>query len=254
MKTVFTFICRLPFSQSNNSWCCRLGVACLIYVSLPFLSFAQNKIWDKTLGGEGADNLHVFQQTRDGGYILAGDSFSSISGDKSGAPKGGGDLWIVKLKADGTQEWDKTLGGTGTDGLPLFYEITGLNTLQQTRDGGYILGGASNSGKSGDKSEGNKGPLDVNENGEISNDFWVVKLDASGNKLWDKTLGGANEDRLNAIQQTNDGGYILGGSSNSGKSGDKSEDKIGDLLYSFDYWVVKLDANGNKVWDQTLGG
>ncbi|MFN7708505.1 MAG: hypothetical protein ACK5QE_07580, partial [Sphingobacteriia bacterium] len=87
---------------------------------------------------------------------------------------------------------------------------------------------------------------------ENSFDYWIVKLDANGNKKWDKTLGGSRWDELNSLQQTSDGGYILGGWSLSDAdiAGRKSEDSRGDR----DYWVVKLDANGNKQWDRTLGG
>ncbi|MFO0485605.1 MAG: T9SS C-terminal target domain-containing protein, partial [Sphingobacteriia bacterium] len=69
---------------------------------------------------------------------------------------------------------------------------------------------------------------------------------------WDNTLGGSNWDDLWFLQQTSDGGYILGGWSWSDAdiAGGKSENSRG----SYDYWVVKLDANGNKQWDKTLGG
>ncbi|MFO0485294.1 MAG: hypothetical protein ACK51A_06485 [Sphingobacteriia bacterium] len=128
-------------------------------------------------------------------------------------------------------EWDKTLGGSSWDEL---------NTLQQTSDGGYILGGISESDSGFEKSQNSRG----------GSDYWVVKLDASGNKQWDKTLGGGLDDNLWSLQQTADGGYILGGRSSSGVGAEKSEDNRGSL----DYWVVKLDATGNKKWDKTLGG
>src|SRR5205823_4127873 len=80
--------------------------------------------------------------------------------------------------------------------------------------------------------------------------FWVVKLDASGNKIWDKTFGGSDNDDLTSLQQTSDGGYILGGSSSSPASGNKTSAAFGN----FDFWVVKLDAAGNKLWDRSFGG
>src|SRR5690349_19247055 len=70
------------------------------------------------------------------------------------------------------------------------------------------------------------------------------------NKLWDKSLGGSNDEDIQSLQQTSDGGYILGGYSQSGINGDKTQANRGDL----DYWVVKLDAAGNKLWDKTYGG
>ena len=190
-----------------------------------------NKTWDKTFGGNDEDYLTILQQTSDGGYILGGYSKSGISGDKSQASKGYIDYWVVKVSAIGIKMWDKTFGGNNSQQL---------RSLQQTSDGGYILGGYSVSGISGDKTQASKG----------GSDYWVVKLDANGNKLWDKAFGGSASDNLQSLQQTSDGGYILGGESASGISGDKTQASKGD----FDYWVVKLDANGNKTWDKTFGG
>jgi hypothetical protein len=144
-------------------------------------------------------------------------------------------LWLLTaylpLYAQPAIQWDQTIGGSSSEDF---------RSLQQTRDGGYILGGSSNSTISGDKTEDTRGAAD----------YWVVKLDAAGSKQWDKTIRGNDVDRLNIVQQTLDGGYILGGTSWSRISGDKTEDKRG----VFDYWVVKLDAAGNKQWDKTLGG
>jgi hypothetical protein len=205
------------------------------------LDAAGNKQWDKTIGGNGGDYLSALQQTSDGGYVLGGTSDSGISGDKTEPKRGGCDVeqgchpdyWVVKLDADGNKVWDKTLGGTGLDGL---------NALQQTSDGGFILGGNSDSDFSGEKTEDHRGRWD----------YWVVKLDAMGNKVWDKTLGGNENEALYSLQQTKDGEYILGGWSGSGVGGDKTEANRG--LSGSDYWVVKLDAAGNKQWDKTLGG
>lgn len=190
-----------------------------------------SKAWDKTIGGNGGDELASLQQTSDGGYILGGFSSSDKSGDKTENAKGQGDYWVVKLNADGTKIWDKTIGGNSNDQL---------SALQQTSDGGYIIGGFSDSNKGEDKTEDSKG----------ADDYWIVKLDANGTKSWDKTLGASGWDNLLSLQQTSDGGYILGGYSNSDKDGDKTENSKG--LY--DYWVVKLNADGTKTWDRTIGG
>lgn len=198
------------------------------------------KEWDQTIGGTGEDRLVAIQVTRDGGYIVGGTSSSGISGDKSEARRGGDDFWIVKLKPDGTKEWDKTYGGSGS------WDI--LFDLQQTRDGGYILGGRSNSGISGDKTQKNKG----------SEDYWIVKIKADGSKEWDKSFGGGGVDILTSLQQTQDGGYLLGGNSQSGISSDKSEGNVGcvnnDNFCTDDYWVIKINAHGIKEWDKTFGG
>ncbi|GAB3842519.1 hypothetical protein GCM10028821_50890 [Hymenobacter jeollabukensis] len=191
------------------------------------------KQWDKGFGGSNSDVLYALQQTRDGGYILAGSSASPASGDKSQATAGALDYWVVKVDAQGLKQWERTLGGSGTDQL---------RALQQTSDGGYVLAGGSNSPVSGDKSQSSRGDYD----------FWVVKLDSLGAKQWDRTLGGLGYDLAWSVQQTFDGGYVLAGPIESGASGDKSEP-----TYSGGYtdgWVVKLDAQGTKQWDRTLGG
>ncbi|HEV8084380.1 MAG TPA: T9SS type A sorting domain-containing protein [Chitinophagaceae bacterium] len=186
--------------------------------------------WQRTLGGTDVDEILALQQTKDGGYILAGNSVSSPSADKA-ENKGVFDLWVIKLNSFGSVEWQKTLGGDS-------YEF--CNSVQQTKDGGYIVGCMSNSNASGDKSENSKGGFD----------FWLVKLDGSGNKQWDKTLGGSGDEFVNQAIQTEDGGYIAVGLSNSDISGDKSENSKG----LNDYWAIKLDRNGNKQWDKTAGG
>jgi hypothetical protein len=190
-----------------------------------------NKLWDKVFGGSGEDRLKKIIRTADGGFILGGTSASGISGDKTQASKGVDDYWVVKLDSAGNKIWDKTFGGSNFDEM---------YNLIQTLDGGYILGGYSESGISGDKSQPSRG----------DDDFWVVRLDASGNKLWDKTFGGSGEDWLFGLDQTTDGNYIVGGYSHSGISGDKTQASRGGN----DYWVIKLNASGNKLWDKTMGG
>ncbi len=191
-----------------------------------------NIVWQNTIGGSSDDNLKAVQQTADGGYILGGLSFSGISGDKTEASLGVDDCWVVKLDGSGNIEWQNTIGGSDFDGL---------SSVQQTADGGYILGGESSSDNSGDKTEASLGGYD----------YWVVKLDGSGNIEWQNTIGGSYSDILVSVQQTADGGYILGGYSESGISGDKTEANLG---YYYDYWVVKLDGSGNIEWQNTIGG
>jgi hypothetical protein len=192
---------------------------------------AGNKQWDKTLGGTAFDALNAVQQTSDGGYILGGTSESRISGDKSQASRGTYDYWVIKLDAAGNKTWDKTFGSSASDGL---------SYLQQTTDGGYILGGQSESAAGGDKTAVGSGMTDL----------WIIKLDGSGNKVWDKAYGGSQSDLFSSLQQTSDGGYILGGTSASPVSGDKSQPSRGQN----DFWIIKVDANGGKSWDRTYGG
>ncbi|MBK7389316.1 MAG: hypothetical protein IPI23_09700 [Bacteroidetes bacterium] len=195
------------------------------------ISFAQEIEWQKTIGGIDSDLLNSIQQTADGGFILAGMSLSNISGDKTENNTGNWDFWIIKTDVDGNIQWQNTIGGNDYD-QP--------NAIQQTPDGGYIVGGSSDSNISGEKTE--------NSNG--LSDFWVLKLDNTGNIQWQQVIGGSGDDMLVSIQQTADGGYVLGGSSDSNISGDKTENSYG----LSDYWIVKIDDTGNVQWQQTIGG
>ena len=187
--------------------------------------------WQNTIGGSESDQLNSIQQTSDGGYVLGGGSLSNISGDKTENSQGSWDYWVVKLDSSGAIQWQNTIGGSSIDRL---------FSIQQTSDGGYVLGGSSGSDSTGDK----------NENVQGGFDYWVVKLNASGAIQWQNTIGGSSNDYLRFIQQTSDGGYVLGGYSLSGSSGDKTENSHG----SWDYWVVKLDSSGTIKWQNTIGG
>ncbi|MBK9508707.1 MAG: LamG domain-containing protein [Cytophagaceae bacterium] len=112
-------------------------------------------------------------------------------------------------------------------------------SILQTSDGGFVIAGWSRSGISVDKSEAS-----------TTFDYWIVKLNAQGQKIWDKTIGGNSEDIAESIIQTSDGGFVVAGISYSNSSGDKSEISRG----GFDYWIVKLNAQGQKIWDKTIGG
>ncbi len=194
-----------------------------------------NVEWQNTIGGSDFEELRKIDVTNDGGYILCGNSSSNISGDKTENCLGLNDFWIVKLDSLGNIQWQNTIGGSGSDcgaSQPL--------TVSITSDGGYLLGGPSNSFISGDKTENCKG----------CSDHWIVKLDSLGNILWQHTIGGSNADFLVSIEQTSDGGYVLGGLSASNISGDKTENSIGYL----DYWIVKTDSLGNIQWQNTIGG
>ena len=201
------------------------------HIIIPNLSIVNRQTLDFLIGGSGTDVANSIQQTTDGGYIVAGYSDSSNSGDVNGTTNGQSDYWVVKLAINGNIEWHKLLGGTGSDQA---------TCIQQTTDGGYIVSGFSSSSDSGDVSATSNG----------FRDYWVVKLDSNGNAEWDNLLGGSDIDEATSIQQTTDGGYIVSGWSQSSNSGDVSETSNG----SRDYWVVKLDSNGNLEWENLLGG
>ena len=204
---------------------------------LPFLPcalFAQapNIQWQNTVGGSSYEFLNAIAYTSDGGVIAGGYSESNISGDKTEDNLGGDDYWIVKFNNSGAIEWENTIGGGNYDRL---------YSVEETPDGGFIIGGQSLSGGGwGDKSESNMGGYD----------YWVVKIDDGGNIEWDNTIGGTGNDQLYSAQPTSDGGYILAGTSDSGISGDKTENRVGNS----DYWVVKLNASGTIVWQNDIGG
>jgi len=197
------------------------------------------KQWDKDFGGVDDEYFGSVSQTSDGGYILGGISRSNINGDKTqplrdstSIPYYPGDYWILKLDAFGNKLWDKDFGTTGSDALISVF---------QTPDGGYILGGTSEKGISGDKTKPNWGYYD---------DFWIIKTDSLGNFLWDKDFGTVHDDIFKCMRQTTDGGFIIAGYTAAGISGDKTEPVKG---YP-DYWILKIDSLGNKQWDKSFGG
>jgi len=190
------------------------------------LNQSGNLTWQKCLGGSQVELAYSAQQTADGGYIVAG-SASSNNGDVSGNHSGQ-DYWVVKLNASGNLTWQKCLGGSGNDEA---------RSIQQTADGGYVVAGYTSS-KDGDV-QGNHGNFD----------FWIVKLNQSGNLEWQKCLGGRYDEQAQSVQQTADGGYVVAGYAVS-NDGDVS----GNHGSNSDYWVVKLDPSGNLTWQKCLGG
>jgi type IX secretion system substrate protein len=210
-----------------------LFVCTAIFIISPFCSNSQAPTiqWQKTIGGDQHDVLLYQHQTNDGGFICGGHSRSNISGSKNENSKGEADYWIVKLGVWGNIQWQNTIGGSKNDLLSKIY---------QTSDGGYICGGTSNSKANGDKTQNSNGGYD----------YWIVKLNALGIIEWQKTIGGNMDDELLAIEETSDGGYVLGGFSESSISGDKTENSQG----SNDYWVLKLDSVGVIQWQNTIGG
>lgn len=188
-------------------------------------------VWENTIGGTGDDYLLEAIQTAEGGYMIGGWSASGISGDRTLPTQGLNDIWMLKLNAAGTISWQKNYGGSVQETVHDFF---------QTSDGGYVLGGSTNSPVSGDLWETTNG----------GNDFWVLKLNDLGTIQWARTIGGADDDGLNEIHETSDGGFITGGYSHSDISGDKTEDSRG---FS-DYWAVKLSSAGQVIWDKTIGG
>lgn len=192
-------------------------------------------ISDKTIGGNFADRIGQIYPAPDGGWYLFGTSSSSAGFEKSAAPYTlfGNDIWMMKYNSNWEKQWDKVFGGTDEESL---------SGVLKTNDGGFLIGASSSSGISGDKSESSRSP------GE--NDYWLIKVDADGVKQWDKTYGGGDIDNLSSIRHHPQGGYILSGTSYSGASGEKTHASFGKQ----DYWVIRIDENGNFLWDKVFGG
>ena len=180
--------------------------------------------WQKTYGGSAGDALTNIKQTTDNGYIVVGYT-GSDDGDIPNN-KGYFDAWIIKIAANGNLEWTKTFGGTNSDIA---------NDVQQTTNGEYLIAGQTQS---------NNGDITNNHGNE---DLWVIKLEANSNLLWQKTYGGSGFDSANCIQKTNDGHYIIAGSTDS-----NNEDVIITHGGS-DAWVVKIDDLGTVLQQTTVG-
>lgn len=209
----------------------RAGWVLSLSLFFSFSIYGQVEVeWDKTLGGADDERLYALALTPEGGILVGGDSRSGASGDRTESSYGDLDYWIVKVDKEGNKLWDKAYGGTGEDHL---------TSIATTGDGGFLLAGYSGSGISGNKTAPSRG----------SSDFWIIKIDAMGNILWDRTFGGESWDRLRTVVQTEDGGFLLGGESNSSASGNKTAEALG----SGDFWIVRTDADGNKLWDKAYG-
>jgi uncharacterized delta-60 repeat protein len=166
------------------------------------------KSWARVYGDILNDGAACIHQTNDGGYIVAG-YYSFLLG------LSGMDAWLIKFSPEGKIQWQRAYGGTGVDCA---------SSIQQTPDGGYIVAGYTS-------------PSDM-----LSRDFWVLKLDSSGNIEWQKAYGGSAEDWAASIGQTNDGGYIVVGITTSFGAGD------------YDFWILKLSPNGDIEWQRAYGG
>jgi hypothetical protein len=212
--------------------------------------------WFHTYGASSPiDRCNDVRQTSDGGYIICG--FTQTYG------AGGGDAWLIKLQADGTETWNHTFGGTGLDQA---------NSLLQTTDGYIIVGSTFSYGHGGDlwiiktDAQGNElwnntiGGSDYDEalgicpardggyalTGSTQNygtgggDVWLVKIDANGNQQWNTTFGGIYLDAGNSIQQTSDNGYFITGQYSN------------QTTNTPDFYIIKTDPVGGLDWQQII--
>lgn len=223
------------------------------------LNFDGTVEWQKSYGGRNYDSANSIQQTDDGGYIVAAETMSFGAGEE--------DIWVLKLRSDGSVEWQKTYGGGYDDSA---------SSIQQTDDKGYIVAGdtwvfsrkgtclwvlklrpdgtiewqktyeiglyncADSIRQTGDGGYVVTGHTDPFGTGNL--DVWVLKLNSDGTVEWQKSYSGMDYDRAFSIQQTNDGGYTVAGETESFGTG------------RFDAWVLKLNPDGTPAWQKTYGG
>lgn len=188
-------------------------------------------IWKKIYGEERGDFGRSIIQTSDGGFILIGDSVKST----------GWNTWqnirVIKLDENGDRQWEKEyeMTANGTKMFQYGYDI------KETEDGGYIF-----VGKGGEKEE---------EDGFNSySNYYVVKLNATGETEWEKSYGGSLFTASpRSIEITNDGGYIIAGDIITTHNTDGDGDITGHH-FKYDIWVIRLDSNGNLMWQKALGG
>ena len=163
--------------------------------------------WTRTFGGASSDWGNSVQQTRDSGYVVTG-CFGQYGA-------GEGDLWLIKTDAAGDTVWTRTCGGAHMDWG---------NAVRQTQDGGYIVAGCTRSV------------------GEDFGTVWLVKFSAEGDTVWTRTFGGTDGEEGTAVQETQDGGYVVTGNTYHFGAG------------SNDMWLIKTDAGGDSVWTRAYGG
>lgn len=182
----------------------RRAIYCLIIVLFPM--FIQASTWTQTLGGSGRDQTKAVRQTPDGGFVLAGTTQVSSAGNL--------DAWVIRLNAAGAILWQKSYG---TGSQEIAYDIA------LTNDNGFVFVGS------------------VKPSG-VNYDIWCVKLDSNGNISWQKTYGGRAPEEALSVQQTHDGGFIVGGYSFSFSANGEA-----DAVF------MKLDSLGNIQWQKTYG-
>lgn len=156
--------------------------------------------WQNTYGGGGIDNVQDIYANPDGSFVICGYTESSSAGYS--------DLWVLKGNTAGEIEWETTLGG---------YDGDSARSVRRTSDGGYIVAGNTST---------------YRNYGAGGSDAWVVKLSSSGGVQWERAFGGPEADGARFAAETADGGYVVGGLTESFGVG------------SYDAWLIKLSADG----------
>lgn len=188
--------------------------------------------WQKTYGGSADERGRSIIQTQDGGYAIIGFSLSNDGDVTDNA--GLQDYWLAKLDVNGNISWQKSFGYQGAD--------SGISVIQ-TNDQGYLVSGILDVTASGGLGNSSR-----SENRHAGGDYWVLKLDTAGTIEWSRYFGGNSTDTPEGIVQTDDNGFIIVGGS------DSDDTDISNNLGSYDFWVVRISASGNLVWEKSYGG
>ena len=183
-----------------------------------------NLQWSKFFGGSLSELPLGVVETTDNNFIIVGSSDSTDFNISNS--KGSYDFWIIKISTEGTLIWEKSFGGS---------EIDEAKAITTTNDGNFIIVGDTRSAD-----------LDVSSNNGAA-DIWILKVSAEGTLLWEKTIGGSSFDVAKAVSKTQDNGFLIAGSS---RSLDKGFENKGQN----DALILKVDENGNLLWQKTFGG
>ncbi|WP_153391669.1 T9SS type A sorting domain-containing protein [Chryseobacterium vaccae] len=183
------------------------------------------QVWEKYLSGQNHDYLSASVSTQEGGFLIAGTSYSGKGLNKKEESKGGSDIWLIRLNEFGDELWQKTLGTASDEEARAVVQATDL--------GFFVAGNVQNSSK-----------------GYGSKDAWIIRLDKNGKELSQVILGGKGLDEVEKMIPTKDGGALLGIYSRSSIGGSKKTENSGEG----DYWIIKLDKTGKIEWEKNYGG
>jgi hypothetical protein len=184
-----------------------------------------DEVWEKYFSGKNHDFLSATVNTQEGGFLLAGTSYSGKGLDKKEESKGGSDIWLIRINEFGDELWQKTIGGSSDE--------EARAVIQTTDFGFFVAGNVQNSAK-----------------GYGSKDILIVRLDKNGKELSQLVLGGKGLDEVEKMIPTKDGGALLGVYSRSNLGGSKKTNNEGEG----DYWIIKLNKDGKVEWEKNFGG
>ncbi|GAB3716883.1 hypothetical protein GCM10027592_58580 [Spirosoma flavus] len=201
-------------------------------------------IWEKTFGGSSNELPGSVIALPEGGYVIAGYS-ASTDGDVT-TTHDAFNCWILKLDTNGNKIWQKTYGGS--------YNDRAISIIR-TPAGEFVVAGYTSSGDGDVTGYHGTIPPSGDNNFFGDHDFWILKLNREGGLIWQKTLGGFDDDMATSIALTNNNEYLITGSTQS-----PNGDVIGyhtpadRYVNQTDAWVIKLDSTGTLIWQKALGG